>query len=315
MWHWMRQHMFANTGMKLISLALALTLYFYVFVNQERELVLEVPLSLTGMPENLTWTGEIPDAARVRFRGLGMDLLKLRTQPDLAPMIVRVGDVRPGRYQRPLVARDVRVISDLNVQVVEIVSPREVTLEFDQLLMRRLPVVPKITGRPAPGYIRFGRVIAEPESVDVGGPRQRLVAYDAVPTEPVDITGRDDIVISRAELRLPPRCEATVPDVTVRVTIEKVISRTFADLPVEVLRSGDVTLERMTPERGSVVVTGPVSLVESLSADELRLSIDALGLPPGDYTLMASVELNRTLEVDALSVEPVEPEKFEVDLE
>ena len=71
----------------------------------------------------------------------------------------------------------------------------------------------------------------------------------------------------------------------------------------------------MTPSHGSVVVAGPASLVDSLSQQELRLSIDALGLPPGTYTLMASVELNRMLEVDALSVEPVEPEKFEIELE
>jgi len=315
MWHWMRRHIFANAGMKLISLALALTLYFYVFVNQERELVLEVPLSLQGMPESLTWTGEIPEAARVRFRGLGMDLLKLRTQPELARMIVTVGDVRPGRYQRPLVSRDVRVLADMSVQIVEIVSPSEITLEFDQLLMRRLPVVPKVTGRPAPGYIRFGRVITEPDSVDVGGPQQRLESFDAVPTEAVDLTGRDDFVISRAKLRVPPHCEAAVQEVTVRVRIEKIISRTFSALPVEVLRSGDVTLRAMTPATGSVVVTGPASLVEDLSEEALRLSIDALGLPPGSYTLMASVEINRTLEVEALSVEPVEPEKFHVDLE
>lgn len=315
MWNWVRQHVFANAGIKLISLALALTLYFYVFVNQERELVLEVPLNLQGMPEALTWTGEIPSEARVRFRGLGMDLLKLRTQPQLARMLVRVGDVRPGRYQRPLVTRDVHILADLQIQVVEIVSPREITLEFDQLMMRRLPVVARVTGRPAPGYIRFGRVVAEPESVDVGGPQHRLASFDFLPTEPIDLTGKNDLVISRAKLRLPPECEAALQEVTVRVTIEKIISRTFTDLPVEVLRSGDVALMRMTPAHGSVVVAGPLPLVESLSEQELRLSIDALGLPPGTYTLMASVELNRTLEVDALSVEPVEPEKFEVELE
>ena len=69
------------------------------------------------------------------------------------------------------------------------------------------------------------------------------------------------------------------------------------------------------PLNGSVVVTGPTSIIESLTAEEMRLSIDALTLLPGTYTLMASVELSRQFMGDAVSVEPVEPEKFEVVLE
>ncbi len=314
MWHWVRRLFLHNIGIKLISLTLAITLYLHVFFSQAREITLDVPLTLHGIPDSLIASGEIPDEASVRVRGLGLALAKLRTHPQGARVLIEVGEVHEGMLQRPLFSGDVLLPSEIDVQVIEVVEPRELDIHFDRLIDRRLPVVPSVTGRPAPGFVTVGRVAAQPESVNVRGPQQRLQSFEFVRTEPIDINGLEREAMERVALRVPARCTATPPAVTLRVAIDKVMSRRFSDLPVKVHRSGDVSLERLDPRNGSVVVSGPATLVDSLSAQDLRLSIDALGLPPGTYTLMASVELNRSLEAGAVTVEPVEPEKFEVEL-
>lgn len=313
MWRQLRNIMFRNWGLKLLAFFLAIVLYFNVALHQEREISLEIPLYVRGIPENLIGTGELPKVVKVKFRGLGMGFLSLRSERPY--LLVEVGSILPGLYQRPLVTEDVFVPSDVSVQAVEIVDPKGIAIDFDQLLERRLPVVPAITGRPSPGYIRFGREIVKPDSILVRGPERRLRSFELLRTEPVDITGRDGIVSRRVAIAAPSWCEAQPAEVTVQVTLEKVISRTFHDLPVDVHRAGGVTLLRLTPETGSVSVSGPTSLVEQLTAEKLRLSIDARGLPPATYTLMASVELVGSGGEGAVSVEPVEPEKFEVVLE
>ncbi len=315
MWHWLRRHLLHNLGLKLIALTLAVTLYLHVFLSQEREMILDVPIMLRGVPESLIGLGDLPEMARVRFRGLGLTLSKLRTDPQGPRLLVEVGDVREGRLQRPLVSGDVLLPSEVDVRVVEVVEPKELDIEFDRLLVKRLPVVPNITGRPAAGFVTAGRIIAQPESVTVRGPRQLVGSFDFLRTEPLDIAGLEGATQQRVALRVPARCEATPSEVSVRIVIDKVVSRTFPQLPVKVLRSAVVTLRRLAPQTGSVVVSGPATLVESLRADDLRLSIDAMGLPPGTYTLMASVELDRSLEAGAVSIEPVQPEKFVVELE
>ena len=315
MWHWLRRNLARNLGIKLIALTLALTLYLHVFLSQEREMILDVPITLRGVPESLIESGDLPRMARVRFRGLGLTLSKLRTDPLGPRLLIEVGDVHEGLLQRPLVSGDVLLPGGIDVRVVEVIEPRELDVEFDRLLVKRLLVVPNITGRPAPGYVTAGRVSAQPESVTVRGPRQLVSSFDFLRTEPLDIAGLEGVAQRRIALRVPARCEATPPEVNVRITIDKVVSRTFAQLPVKVNRSADVTMRRLAPQTGSVVVSGPATVVDSLRADDLRLSIDALGLPPGTYTLMASVELDRSLEAGAVSIEPVQPEKFVVDLE
>ena len=56
-------------------------------------------------------------------------------------------------------------------------------------------------------------------------------------------------------------------------------------------------------------------LVEELDAEDLRLAVDARDLPTGTYTVGASVELRRSLASGSVTVEPVQPERFELVLE
>jgi hypothetical protein len=286
---WLRRHVFNNAGIKLASLALAIILYLHVFARQEREMVFDVSLILRGVPEGLTWSGELAPTAQVRFRGVGVDLMKLRTRIREARLEVDVSEARPGLYQRPLVSEDVHLPGETWVQVVGIDSPKEISLAFDNLLVRRLGVSPRVAGRAAPGFIRHGAVLVDPESVLVRGAETTLRSFEYLKTATVDITGADAIVTRRAAVLQPPKCEVTPSEVTVRVMFERVVSRTFAELPVEVLRSGDVKRRRLEPETGMVVVSGPTSLVESLRPEDLRLSIDARDFPPGTYTLILSV--------------------------
>ncbi len=316
MWSWLRRHTLHNAGIKLVALGLALILYLHVFTSQESETVLDMPLQLRAVPEDLTWSGDLPASARVRLRGVGVDLLKLRGHLERARVVVDLAEARPGHYQRPLIAGDVELPPDLRVQAVEIVDPRELFLQFDRLLIRRLPVVPSVTGRVALGHTIQGRVIVEPETVLVRGPAEWLASADHVQTENVDLNGLSDMMTCKVPVSVEAGGKAIPSEVTVRVMIEKVVSRTFVQLPIEVLRSRGVQLKRLTPETGTVTVSGPESLVESLTADEMRASIDARGLPPGGtYTLMASVELRRGGTAGSVSIEPVQPEKFEVVLE
>ncbi|MBD3236933.1 MAG: hypothetical protein GF330_09535 [Candidatus Eisenbacteria bacterium] len=311
----LRRHVFNNAAIKIFSLVLAIILYLHVFARQEREVVLEMPLELQDVPAELTWSGALPDAASVRLRGVGMDLFKLRTRTGEMRVRVDVSEARPGLYQRPLVADDVRIPRDANVEVLGVESPQQVSLVFDRLMTVRLPVAPTVEGREAPGYIGVGGVVVEPDSAAVRGPEGRVRSFEFVRTEPVDISQAEATVTRRVPLVPPPGCSVMPPDVQIRVGLERVVSRTFSDLEVEVLLPAGIGEAQLTPPTGSVDVSGPQSAVNSLTPEDLRLSVDARDLPSGTYTVMASVELRRSLSSAGIRVEPVKPERFELELE
>lgn len=314
--HWFRQHVRHNFGTKALALGLALILYLHVFTSQEREIQLDVPLGLRSVPATLTWSGELPATARIRFRGTGMDLLKLRSHLGSAAVQVDVSEAAPGFFQRPLVPRDVSVSRDLRVSAVEIVEPRVLALRFDLQGSRRLPLTVRLSGKVAPGYILHGAAVAEPGWIVVNGPAGLLDTLQTVTSEPLDVSGLSDTVTRRLRVIVPQGYEANPPEVAVRATIEKIATRTFTGLTVHVQPSREARVKRVTPETGTVVISGPASLVESLAPDEFRVSIDARGLPPGGiYSLMASVELRRAEAAGLIAIEPVRPQSFEVEFE
>jgi YbbR domain-containing protein len=214
------------------------------------------------------------------------------------------------------VTRDVTVSRDLRAVAVEIVEPRVLALRFDRQGSRRLPLTVRLGGKVAPGYMLHGAAIAEPDWIVVNGPAGLLDTLHAVSSEVLDVSGENDTVTRKLRVIVPQGYEASPSEVVVRATIEKVATRTFAGLAVQVQRSREARLKRVTPETGTVVISGPASLVESLTPDEFRVSIDARGLPPGGiYSLMASVELRRAETAGLVAIEPVRPQSFEVEFE
>jgi YbbR domain-containing protein len=84
------------------------------------------------------------------------------------------------------------------VQVTE-VDPTEVTVNVDEMVERDLPVQPQFGGE-LPSNLSVERVITQPESVKVRGPKTLLNGMTNIATLPIDVTGRRTSFRERVEL-------------------------------------------------------------------------------------------------------------------
>jgi YbbR domain-containing protein len=98
------------------------------------------------------------------------------------------------------------------------VVPSEVHVNFDTRATRRVPVRPRVTGTPAPGY-GIVRVDPDPNQVEIIGPSKEIESVDSAITDPVDVTGvLDQITVVRPAYVSDPLIQVTDPN-TVRITI------------------------------------------------------------------------------------------------
>jgi YbbR domain-containing protein len=84
------------------------------------------------------------------------------------------------------------------VQIAEI-DPAEVTVNVDEMIERELPVQPQLAGE-MPSSLSIERVVTEPETVMVKGPRMLLNGMTSIATLPIDVTGRHTSFRERVEL-------------------------------------------------------------------------------------------------------------------
>lgn len=263
----LRQSLFRNTGIKLASLLLALVVYTHVYSIQERAAVLQVPLSVEGLPAGLSFRGEIPSEIRVRFRGRGGELLKLRSDPPRA--VVRLAQPRVGQLERPVTTADVQLPGKSDATVEAVVDPVVLSITIEPIRKVALPIAVSVRGTPAAGSVRYGANHVWPETLTVTGPAGLIAAMDSIRTEAVDLDGRSQTVRETVRLRLPDGLRSRLDHVAIRVPIVPVMRRNFGPLSVTLppeLRGQWAIL----PDSVRVMLAGPKPLLEALSAQDVR---------------------------------------------
>ena len=275
-----------NPGLKLISILLA-TLLWYSITKTERdaERVIEVPVSLRRIPDEMTVMNPPTKAVSLTLRGPrtildNVDERNGRIQLGLTNL--QLGDNRidlSGSMLNPALPRSLKVVR---------FDPPSFTLRADRRTMRRLPVRPDLAGSPALGYTVAESKVT-PEMVDVTGPAGMLEDLKHVTTEPIDLRGADgplqrNVLIERLDPSL-----TFVPDaVQVRVTVdESIAAREFPKVPI--VAPPGVT--KITPTTMDLTIRGPQRLLHNFTLAPDAIQIDTQGLGPGVHMVEPKVTL------------------------
>jgi YbbR domain-containing protein len=183
--------------LKLFSLFLATILWIFIVGERRSEITLSVPLELTEVPKNLVILSRVPEMALVRLSGPRTLLSGIN--PQQLSVALNLGGFQPGVYTFENLASRVKLPKRIEVTYI---SPSAVTLEIDTKAARRVPVRPRIKGKPASGF-EVESVRADPAEVEVEGGANLVASLQEIPTEVVDITGLQSSIRRPVELALP----------------------------------------------------------------------------------------------------------------
>ena len=186
--------LFHNWFLKLLSLALAAVLWMSVASESTSEIGIQVPVEYKNVPISSEIIAENADAVEVRLRGPSRLIREISSQ-DISTTI-DVEKITPGEKIVPLTPQNVS--APFGVEVVA-VTPSRVRLTVEHTITKTVPVVPLIVGEPAEGF-RVVRSTVTPASVEVQGPETRVQALDRVPTTLVDISAKEANVQATVEL-------------------------------------------------------------------------------------------------------------------
>jgi hypothetical protein len=137
----------------------------------------------------------------------------------LGPETVRVRLELAGLEQGESVVQ----VTPADVQVppgatVTRITPARLLLLVTAAATGDVKVVPQVRGAPAPGFA-VQKVVVDPASVRIKGPRSTIEARGEVPTLPIDVSGSRRSVSQSVGLMLPAATYLT-RERTVRVTVE-----------------------------------------------------------------------------------------------
>jgi len=148
-------------------------------------------------------------------------------------------------------------------------------------------------GQVQDGY-RLTNILVTPPNVTVFASDPQLV--DDLPgyveTQPLNLTGRSDDFDVRLPLALPEGVQVVgEQSVLVRVSIAAIEGSLDLSLPVELIGVGEGLEAAVSPGTVDVILTGPLTVLDALLPEELRIFVDVTDLPPGVYQLSPQVDL------------------------
>jgi YbbR domain-containing protein len=173
-----------NWGLRLLALGIALGIWFNASVEDRlvsSEKVVEANISYNG-PSGFMVINPVANV-NVRLRGSKKTIRQLN--PYMVDVQVELSRRQEGSANIALGRDNVSAPDGLEVVSIE---PPTIRVELEREISQRLPVFPKLVGKPA-----TGSTIQEPEvfpnQVLVTGPESVLARFDSLGTRPISLDG------------------------------------------------------------------------------------------------------------------------------
>ena len=269
-----------NLALKAASVALASLLWYVIAGEKTSEMGLTVPVELQNFPHDLELTGEPVNAVEVRLRA-SPGIIQRIGPGDVSARVDLLG-VGEGEHIVHLTGEAIRV--PFGVRVVR-VNPSTISLNFERTLQKTVPVRPRLTGRPAPGF-EVAEVAAQPPEVRLAGPKSRVQEVESAFTEPVSVEGARAAVADQVNIGLEDPLLRVMNSSRVQVTAqvrEATETRTFRDLDLS-LRGGGATV---APVKVDVTLSGPASELQRVDRSQVKPYADVGRAGPGTRAAVA----------------------------
>lgn len=260
------------------------TWFFYDMISLE-ERYLTVPLEVS-INETVAPLRSYPEAVKLTVRGRAEDIYLFSDEDFRAFADFSAHDV-PGRYAVPISVQSLRSAELLNDIQID-TDPKFLDLAFDWKVTKQVEVTADLKGFPASGF-EVAEVRVDPAFVEISAPESVAAPIETVSTIPIPIDGSRNSFSVLAEVAIDDKTVSFTGDPIVRlyVTVSEVyVEKNFEPLPIELNHSLSGGTLSITPQTGSLSLSGRQLLMDGLSAADVSLKVDLPELVPGE-----SVEL------------------------
>jgi YbbR domain-containing protein len=191
-------------------------------------------------------------------------------------------------------------VSTLSVSTEQVI----ITVPVDQMAgFAAKPIIVNWQGEVAQGY-RLVDVRVEPDSVLVTGSPSQLDRFTRVQTEPIDISGLRDSRTMQVALDLPPGLSLDeVQPVYVEIVIEPILTSSVIRKTPEIRALGEGLTLTLDADEVRVFLYGPLDKLDSLSEEDVRVTLDLFGLGIGQH----SVEPDADVFVSDVEIRSIQP--------
>jgi len=270
---------------KRIFYSFLIAFIFWFFIKSEDSYLVtqKIPLVARNLQEQKTYKEEVPDHIVVTMRGSGRSFIWLTMFENFYDDYKAIIDLSSiadeynfdlNNYYRENPTKIVLPTS-LDLEFIEVVSPRNIIINLDQYLVKKVPIKSQLIISTDPGYVQVGNPLFSPDSVSIGGPQEIVNSIEFVKTEKdtflnLNVSLEDDLLIINPNKLVdfdPKKVEGYI-------NVQPISETIITSIPVNLINKPNDVEVFVNPSTVSLTIIGGLNQVANTLPEDILVTID-----------------------------------------
>ena len=266
----------------LYSFVIAFIFWFFIKSEDTYSVTTSIPLVARNLQEQKTYKEEVPESIIVSLKGSGRAFIWLRFFDNFYEDYKAVIDLSSiadeynfelDQYYKNNPEKIVLPTS-LDLEFVEVLSPRNIKINLDQYLVKKVPIMSEIMVTTSAGYIQVGEVFS-PDSISIGGPQEIVDTIDFVKTQKDTLVDLVSSVESEFLIINPDRVVDFDPKkVKGFINIQPISETIVTGIPVKLINKPNDINVFVNPATVSLTIVGGLDQIAKIGSTDIEVLIN-----------------------------------------
>ena len=272
-------------GARLGAFGLAIFLWLFVVSNNNYSTIINIPIEVRNLNERKkAYKKEIPQIAKVRFKGKGRSIIKSLILKDFVKDFKLVIDLDRISEEYNFFLNDyynrypqkVSIPSTFELQYVEVIYPDSIHISLDEYMVKNVPVKSNIVINPSPGYIKIGKPILDSSLVTIAGAKNAVQSIEYIFTTNDTFNNIDMPINAQVSLETINNTliEYSFLKLSYFQDIQPISERIISGVPVTIKNNLKGLVVRKNPSTVSLTIVGGLDYISDIQPTDISVIID-----------------------------------------
>ena len=272
-------------GARLGAFGLAIFLWLFVVSNNNYSTIINIPIEVRNLNERKkAYKKEIPQIAKVRFKGKGRSIIKSLILKDFVKDFKLVIDLDRISEEYNFFLNDyynrypqkVSIPSTFELQYVEVIYPDSIHISLDEYMVKNVPVKSNIVINPSPGYIKIGKPILDSSLVTIAGAKNAVQSIEYIYTTNDTFNNIDMPINAQVSLETINNTliEYSFLKLSFFQDVQPISERIISGVPVTIKNNLKGLVVRKNPSTVSLTIVGGLDYISEIQPTDISVTID-----------------------------------------
>lgn len=277
--------MINSSSIKRFGTAFLIAFVFWFFIKSEDSynVNIRIPLEARNLQEQKTYKEEVPESIIVNLKGSGRSFIWLslfRNFYDDFKAVIDLSSISD-EYNFELNSyykenpEKIVLPQSLSLEFIEVISPRQIEINLDRYLVKKVPIKSNIFPRIIPGNIIVGEIEFSPDSVSLGGPEEVVNLISNIETFSDSLDNLDREFFGEIQLSSPDKLVEFSPKrVNYKLDIQPISETIVSGISVQLINKPTDVNVFVNPSTVSLTIVGGLKQITKILPNEIQVIID-----------------------------------------